>query len=67
MIGLGVILLVWAIGSALLWLLQSDARRSGIIDIGPRDRLIALFWLPLGLCCAIWSALAWAHEKGRCA
>lgn len=61
------ILTLWVVGACLLWLLQSDARRGGVIDVGPRDRMVALFWLPLGLCLAIWSALVWAHDRGRCA
>ncbi|MGE4323987.1 MAG: hypothetical protein AB7E60_13290 [Sphingobium sp.] len=58
------VLIVWALGAWLLWGAMSRASGS-VIDIGWRDRGIALFWLPLAVVLAAWSALSWACDWGR--
>lgn len=62
---LAIIMLVWAVGSYLLWGVMSRAD-GHVITIGYRDRAIALFWLPLCVAFALWALLHWAWEKGRC-
>jgi hypothetical protein len=59
------LLLFWAISAAFLWLLQSEAA-CGAIHIGWRDRLAALFCLPLLIGLTIWTLLCWVHDRGRC-
>lgn len=61
-----VLLILWALGSGLLWTVQSRAVGS-CIDIGWRDRAVALFWLPLTLFLILWGVLLWAYDRGRCA
>lgn len=52
-------LILHALGAYLLWRVQSGAK-GGVIDIGPRDRCVALFWSPLLGCLLLFGLIAWA-------
>lgn len=60
-----IMLILWMLGSYLLWKIQSDAKGT-VVEVGVRDRLIALFWLPMLLLCGAWNLLTWAYDRGRC-
>lgn len=61
MSGLIVILsLVHVTIAATLWRLQSDARKSDLIDISGKDRCIALFWSPLCGWLLLYGLVTWA-------
>lgn len=58
-----ILLILHCLGAWLLWRVQSGAK-GGVIDIGFRDRCVALFWSPLlgwfllyGLLCWAWDAM----------
>lgn len=61
-----ILAIVWALGSHMLWRSQSAAKGC-VIDIGPRDRAVALFWLPLLCLLALAAALQWLWSKRSCA
>ena len=61
-----ILLIIWALGSYGLWTVMSRARGS-MIDIGWRDRAVALFWLPLLVVTFVLSACVWLYDRGRCA
>ncbi|WP_152639816.1 hypothetical protein [Sphingobium bisphenolivorans] len=47
-LGIATLTCVWLIGSWHFWRLQSASR--AVSKVGPLDRVIAIFWLPVGLC-----------------
>lgn len=59
------LIILWIVGSYLLWGIQSRAD-GHVITIGRKDRAIALLWLPLCIGFAIWGLILWAWDKGRC-
>lgn len=60
-----ILLIVHCVGAWLLWGVQSGAKRGGVIDIGLKDRCVALFWSPLAGWCLLYGAIAWAWDVAR--